>query len=163
MYFAFLGYYTMALIPPALIGILTVFWLGHDDVNMQIFFSIFNIVWATIFMEAWKQNCSTLAFQWGTINMEQFEEARPQYYGVLGVNKITGRLEPSYPKYKRSLKFYCVSLPVVLFCLFLAFLVMLGYFWLQVRTWLFSCWFSRQISNISGWSSADTTTSSFST
>ena len=44
------------------------------------------------------------SYRWGTLNMEVFEEARPEYHGVMGVNKITGRLEPQYPKYKRALK-----------------------------------------------------------
>lgn len=87
MYFAFLGFYTMALLPPALIGILSIF-LGHDNVNMMVFFSIFNLVWATVFLEAWKQNCATLAYKWGTINFEQFESPRPQYKGKLGKNKV---------------------------------------------------------------------------
>ena len=130
MYFAFLGFYTMALIPPALIGVFPTF-MGQDNVNTMIFFSIFNLVWATVFLEAWKQNCATLAFSWGTVNTEQFEEARAPYYGTIQKNPITDRLEPHYPKHKRMLKFYCVSVPVVLFCLFLAFLVMLFYFWLQ--------------------------------
>lgn len=29
------------------------------------------------------------------------------------------------------MKFYCISLPIVIICLFLAFLVMLKYFWMQ--------------------------------
>ena len=76
---------------------------------------------------------SALAYSWGTLGSEQFEEARPEFYGVLGRNKVTDRLEPEYPKWKRMAKFYCVSLPVVFFCLYLGFLVMLLYFYLQEK------------------------------
>ncbi len=130
MYFAFLGFYTMALIPPAVIGSICTFY-GRDNVNTQIFFSMFNLVWATVFLEAWKQNCATLAYKWGTINSQQFEEARAEYSGELKKNEVTDRLEPHYPPSQRMVKFYCVSVPLVLLCLFFAFLVMLFYFWLQ--------------------------------
>lgn len=136
MYFAFLGFYTMALIPPASICFFAEF-SSYDNVSIMIFFSAFNLVWATVFLEAWKRNCSTLAYKWGTIHTEHFEEARPEYHGHLGVNKITGRLEPQYPKYKRMLKFYGVSVPIVIICLFIAFGVMLAYFWLQEGADLF--------------------------
>lgn len=132
MYFAFLGYYTMALIPPAFIGVISEFMrqsYGSELDSTTIFFCIFNLVWATIFLEAWKRNCSTLAYKWGTIKMEHYEEARPEYYGTLSRNKITGRLEPKYPKWKRVLRFYGVSIPVVSLCLVVTFYVMLVYFW----------------------------------
>ena len=133
MYFAFLGFYTMALIPPALIGGLSELARRTYglDLDLIVFFSIFNLVWATIFLEAWKRNCATLSYKWGTIRTEHFEEARPEYYGELSRNKVTDRLEPKYPKWKRVLKFYGVSIPVVILCLFVAFWVMLGYFWLE--------------------------------
>ena len=41
---------------------------------------------------------------------------------------MTGRLEPKYPKWKRSVKFYGVSVPVVFLCLVIAFIIMLYYF-----------------------------------
>ena len=132
MYFSFLGFYTMALIPPAFIGLMSYFLsTGPGYTTVFVFFSVFNLVWATIFLEGWKRCCSTLAYTWGTINMERFEEARADYHGDLSVNKITQRLEPHYPKINRMAKYYLVSLPLVCFCLWVAFMVMLGYFWLQ--------------------------------
>ncbi len=134
MYFAFLGFYTMALVPPALIGVISYLVSGSQpsqSMDLLIFFCIFNLIWATLFLESWKRHCATLAYKWGTIRSEPFEEARPAYHGTLGVNQVTGRLEPRYPKWKRAVKFYCVSVPVVLACLSVAFLVMLWYFWLE--------------------------------
>ena len=119
MYFSFLGFYTMALVPPAAMGLFSKIFT-QSDMDLVIFFSFFNLIWATIFLESWKRNCATLAYEWGTINMEPFSKARASYYGELGINPVTGRLEPQYPKWKRTLKFYAVSLPVVLFCLYCA-------------------------------------------
>lgn len=132
MYFAFLGFYTMALIPPAAAGFMCSL-ASFDSVTVRLFFAVFNLVWATVFLEAWKRHCSTLAYKWGTIRTEKFEEARAAYHGELSTNKVTGRLEPKYPKWKRMVKFYCVSLPVVIFCLQLAFVVMLIYFWWEQK------------------------------
>ena len=119
MYFSFLGYYTLALLPPATIGLVSKL-LTESDLDLLIFFSFFNLIWATIFLESWKRNCATLAYQWGTINMEPFSKARAAYYGELGVNPVTGILEPQYPNWKRLVKLYTVSLPVVIVCLCLA-------------------------------------------
>jgi anoctamin-10 len=121
----------MALIPPAFIGVVSAYMKssgGLSEVTI-IFFCIFNLVWATIFLEVWKRNCATWTYKWGSIRTERYEEARPQYYGVLSHNKVTGRLEPKYPKWKRTLKFYGGSLPVVFLCLLVAFYIMLVNFW----------------------------------
>ena len=122
MYFSFLGMYTMCLIPPAFIGTFTAFF-SWDSISLQLFFSVFNLVWAMVFLESWKRHCATLAYSWGTINTVKFEEARAEYYGVMSVNKVTGRREPKYPKWKRVAKYYCVSLPVIAVWLYAAFQV----------------------------------------
>lgn len=133
MYFAFLGYYTMFLGPPALFGLFCLLPIPSlfEAVPFVPLFSVFNLVWVTIFLESWKRNCAQLAYKWGTINSEPFEEARAAYYGRLAKNLVTGRLEPDYSKVKRLLIFYCISVPIVLFVLFLAFLIMLAYFWME--------------------------------
>lgn len=130
MYFSFLGFYTMALVPPAAVGLFSKIFT-QSDLDLVIFFSFFNLIWATIFLESWKRNCATLAYQWGTVNMEPFSKARASYYGELGINPVTGRLEPQYPKWKRTLKLYTVSLPVVMLCLYGAVEVMLVYFYFE--------------------------------
>ena len=130
MYFSFLGIYTAALVPPALLGFI-VYITSFSNVTGRIVVAVFNLVWATVFLEVWKRQAATLAYNWGTIHTEKFEEARAAYHGELGMNKITGRLEPKYPKWKRALKFYGCSVPAVLFCLYVAFAVMLVYFWIE--------------------------------
>jgi len=74
MYFAFLGYYTFFLAPPAVLGVITNFYVSDSNRELSIIiFCIFNLVWATIFLESWKRRTSELAYEWGTINTEHFE------------------------------------------------------------------------------------------
>ncbi|XP_077868083.1 anoctamin-10-like [Saccoglossus kowalevskii] len=133
LYFAFLGYYTMSLIVPALFGLFYYVYHSFLDKKETNFtaFAIFNLVWSTLFLEAWKRKCAAITYHWGTYGMVKFEEPRPNFVGTVGRNRITNRVELTYPKWKRSLKKYLVSLPVILMFLFIAIVVMLGYFWFE--------------------------------
>ena len=124
--------YTIALIPPALIGIIYFISYWHS-VYREAIFAVFNLVWSTIFLEAWKRYCSELCFQWGTTHsvVSKFEEPRPEYFGTIGKNLVTGKTEPVYPKWRRVLRLYCVSVPVTAVFLFVVFCVMLIYFSMQ--------------------------------
>nr|KAG5712249.1 hypothetical protein BaRGS_014599 [Batillaria attramentaria] len=132
LYFAFLGLYTISLIPPALIGVIY-FITSWRSVYREAIFAIFNLVWSTIFLEGWKRYCAELSYTWGTIDTvsSKFEEPRANYHGSLGRNPVTGKPEPVYPKWKRLARFYCVTVPVISFCLAVAFGIMLFYFWMQ--------------------------------
>ncbi|XP_062589609.1 anoctamin-10-like isoform X2 [Saccostrea cucullata] len=129
LYFAFLGYYTIALIPPAFIGIIY-FITSWQSMYREAIFAVFNLIWATIFLEVWKRYCSELSYRWGTIDMvsSRYDEPRANYYGTLGENPVTGKPEPVYPKWKRNVRFYCVTVPVISLALAIAFYLMLVYF-----------------------------------
>lgn len=132
MYFAFLGFYTVALIPPAVIGIL--YWItSWQNLYREAIFAVFNLVWATLFLEAWKRYCSELAFKWGSLDFvsTRFEEPRANYFGRMGQNPVTGKPEPVFPKSQRLFRFYGITVPVLFLCLAVAFYIMLGYFGLQ--------------------------------
>lgn len=62
-----------------------------------------------------------------------FEEPRPGFHGVLGINPITGREEPLYSSFKRQLRIYLISLPFVCLCLYFSLYVMMIYF--DLETW----------------------------
>lgn len=124
IYFAFLGFYTIALIIPAFVGI-TQFCLTLTDKHEFTFFAFFNLVWVTLFLEAWKRHCNELAYIWGTIRTESLREPRPSYYGKMKLSPVTGRYEPRYPEWKMMAKTYGVSFPIVFLCLVLAFIIML--------------------------------------
>lgn len=47
LYFIFLGYYTSALVPPMILGLMEAF-IPHTT---TVFFCIFNVLWVTLFLE----------------------------------------------------------------------------------------------------------------
>ncbi|XP_060060838.1 anoctamin-10 isoform X1 [Erinaceus europaeus] len=131
LYFGFLEYFTFALIPMAVIG-LPYHLFVWEDYDRYVLLASFNLLWSTVILEVWKRGCASMTYRWGTLVMKrQFEEPRPGYHGVLGVNAVTGREEPLYPSYKRQLRVYLVSLPFVCLCLYLSLYVMMIYFRLE--------------------------------
>lgn len=127
LYFIFIGFYTTALIPPMILGLLELF----IPQTTTVFFCVFNVLWVTLFLEVWKRKSSEYAFQWGTIGMTSLDEPRSEFRGEMGIDEITGRYQPKYPRWKTSAKMYCVSLPIVFLCLVAAFFVMLVSFYLE--------------------------------
>lgn len=89
----------------------------------------------------------------------------PKLKGTLETSAVTGRLEPTYPRWKRNMFRYFVSVPIIAACLFFVFIVMILSFQIQVRdifctfrwtktywiwnTWL-NTWFIRPIICLSG-------------
>ncbi|XP_066547474.1 anoctamin-10 [Amia ocellicauda] len=131
IYFGFLEYFTFALLPMALIGI-PYYLFAWEDYDKYVLFASFNLVWSTVILEVWKRSCAWLAYNWGTlIRKKDFEEPRPGFHGVLGLNPVTGREEPTYSSMKRQLRIYLVSVPFVLLCLYFSLYVMMIYFSLE--------------------------------
>ncbi|XP_077158820.1 anoctamin-10 isoform X2 [Paroedura picta] len=136
-YFAFLEYFTFALIPMAVIGI-PYYFFAWEDYDKYVIFATFNLLWSTVILEVWKRCCAVMAYRWGTLMMKrQFEEPRPGFHGVLGINPVTGREEPVYSSFKRQLRIYLVSLPFVCLCLYIALYVMMIYFDLEEQAYLY--------------------------
>ncbi|MBW03518.1 Anoctamin-10, partial [Eschrichtius robustus] len=128
LYFGFLEYFTFALIPVAVLG-LPYYLFVWENYDKYVVFASFNLIWSTVILEVWKRGCASMTYRWGTLVMKrQFEEPRPGYHGVLGINSVTGREEPLYPSYKRQLRIYLVSLPFVCLCLYSSLFVMMIYF-----------------------------------
>ncbi|XP_037985990.1 anoctamin-10 isoform X2 [Motacilla alba alba] len=131
LYFGFLEYFTFALIPMAVIGI-PYYMFAWEDYDKYVMFATFNLLWSTVILEVWKRICAILTYRWGTLLMKrQFEEPRPGFHGVLGINPVTGREEPVYSSIKRQLRIYLVSLPFVCLCLYFSLYVMMIYFDLE--------------------------------
>ncbi|XP_048955717.1 anoctamin-10 isoform X3 [Canis lupus baileyi] len=136
LYFGFLEYFTVALIPMAVIG-LPYYLFVWEDYDKYVIFASFNLIWSTVILEVWKRGCANMTYRWGTLVMKrQFEEPRPGFHGVLGINPITSREEPLYPSYKRQLRIYLVSLPFVCLCLYFSLYVMMIYF--DMEAWALS-------------------------
>ncbi|KAM6450827.1 anoctamin-10 isoform 1-T3 [Liasis olivaceus] len=136
-YFAFLEYITFALIPMAIIGI-PYYVFDWEDYDKYVLFAAFNLLWSTVILELWKRCCAVMAYRWGTLMMKrQFEEPRPGFHGVLGINPVTGREEPIYSSFRRKLRIYFVSVPFVCLCLYLSLHIMMIYFDLEFQARLY--------------------------
>ncbi|KAM8874602.1 anoctamin-8 isoform 3-T3 [Spinachia spinachia] len=136
MYFAWLGFYTTSMLYPAVIGFVLWMLTESDQTSRDIccvVFALFNVVWATLFLERWKRRGAELAFKWGTLDtpLESLEEPRPQFRGVKRCSPITGCEEFHYPPWRRRVFRWLVSLPICILCLCFVFLVMLICFELQ--------------------------------
>lgn len=92
-YFAWLGHYTCALGVPATFG--TILWASLYDRSQvaqdigHVIFSLFNVVWASLYLEAWRRYSVQLAFQWGTLSTppELLEPPRPLYKVNIAAHK----------------------------------------------------------------------------
>ncbi|CAB1323848.1 unnamed protein product [Coregonus sp. 'balchen'] len=126
MYFAWLGFYTTSMLYPAVIG------FTSRDICCVVF-ALFNVVWATLFLERWKRRGAELAYKWGTLDTpnESLEEPRPQFRGVKRCSPITGCEEFYYAPWRRRVFRWLVSLPICMLCLCFVFLAMLLCFELQ--------------------------------
>uniref|UniRef100_A0AAR2JVY6 Anoctamin n=1 Tax=Pygocentrus nattereri TaxID=42514 RepID=A0AAR2JVY6_PYGNA len=136
MYFAWLGFYTTSMLYPAVIGFVLWMLTESDQTSRDIccvVFALFNVVWATLFLERWKRRGAELAYKWGTLDTpaESLEEPRPQFRGVKRCSPVTGCEEFYYPPWRRRLFRWLVSFPVCILCLCFVFLAMLICFELQ--------------------------------
>lgn len=151
-YFSFLDFYTWSLLTPAILGLTISYFSGevkkemvdsvsgskviiNDDdsgpmISGHMLQAMFSMIWSTVFMELWKRRSSSLSYRWGTMNLaERFAEPRPNFHGDLGVNPVTGRVEPLFPEWKRDLRMVLVSVPVVGLFLGLVVLGMMCFYW----------------------------------
>ncbi|CAN0395161.1 unnamed protein product [Lampetra fluviatilis] len=136
VYFAWLGFYTSAMFYPAFFGLLLWLCTTSDQTSQDIScvaFSLFNVVWATLFLEGWKRHSAELSHRWGTLDSLPglLEEPRPQFCGRRRISPITGLEEFYYPPWRRRMFRYLVSIPLCLLSLSAVFLAMFACFELQ--------------------------------
>ncbi|KAM9732347.1 anoctamin-8 isoform 2-T2 [Dama dama] len=108
MYFAWLGFYTSAMVYPAVFGSVLYTFTEADQTSRDVscvVFALFNVVWSTLFLEEWKRRGAELAYKWGTLDSpgEAVEEPRPQFRGVRRISPVTQAEEFYYPPWKRLL------------------------------------------------------------
>ncbi|XP_018594759.1 anoctamin-10 isoform X1 [Scleropages formosus] len=145
-YFSFLDFYTWALVPPAILGVvLTLFPFasgtaakasggeGKEEepglpVSGLMVQAMFSMLWSTLVMELWKRRTAALSYRWGTpLLNERYAEPRPGYTGPMGRNPITGRPEPRFSEWEHKLR-VGLSVPVVGFFLGLVALGMAAFY-----------------------------------
>ena len=115
-YFAFLGFYTLWLLVPTVLGaVLFVSQLSHTSLDSPLvpFFCVLMSLWASFFIEYWRRRQAVLSNRWGTWQLAAHDEElmRPEYRGALKRHDVTGELTREYPLRKRVKK---VSVAVLL-------------------------------------------------
>ncbi|XP_027127904.1 anoctamin-10 isoform X2 [Larimichthys crocea] len=151
-YFSFLDFYTWSLLPPAILGLTIAYFSGEVQKDMDesvsgsqveavdsdsgpavgghMIQAVFSMIWSTVVMEMWKRRSASLSYRWGTLHLaERFAEPRPGFHGEVGVNPVTGRVEPLFPEWQRELRMALVSVPVVGLFLGMVVLGMLCFYW----------------------------------
>uniref|UniRef100_H2YH01 Anoctamin n=1 Tax=Ciona savignyi TaxID=51511 RepID=H2YH01_CIOSA len=132
IYFAFLNFYTIALVPLVMLGLMH--WgLGlRTDIGGKVddnwVLSVIHVLWSAAFLEMWKRKSTEYSYKWGTLGTKVWEEPRTGFRGPLGLNEVTQRQEPVYPSWKRNLRILLISCPVVVLCVTLAVCLMFYYF-----------------------------------
>ena len=88
LYFEWLGLYTRSLVSPAIVGgaVYAVqqangFESPNDVGLLLVAYAIFLALWASVFVEMWKNREVELSFQWGTENVEEEEEVLKEFEG----------------------------------------------------------------------------------
>ncbi len=112
IYFAFLEYYTFALVPLVLL----VFFfslINVDELWNNLIFALINVLWGTVFLEFWKRNCATLTHRWGTLKQSLGNCANAKGFIFCSFRSLLSTISFSYLQH--CLSFF--SFPAHLFVL----------------------------------------------
>uniref|UniRef100_A0A914V0A2 Anoctamin n=1 Tax=Plectus sambesii TaxID=2011161 RepID=A0A914V0A2_9BILA len=75
------------------------------DTKYSSVFSLLICLWGALFLEIWKRNRHTLAYEWDCEEYNYSEPDRPEFYGTKKQpNPVTGELEWTYPQLERLRK-----------------------------------------------------------
>lgn len=105
LYFSFMGQYTIALIIPAIFGIVAqlIVWSTNNWSHPVIpFYSLFISLWTIFFLELWKRKQKDLSLKWGTQYFEEEEPDRPEYKGKQILSYIDGKPTLYFPPHKKN-------------------------------------------------------------
>jgi hypothetical protein len=92
LYFAWMDHFTTWLCIPGFFGLgLAIYHyvdyftpdLSIDNSPFAPLFGLLVTLWGALFCQFWKQRCTTLACYWGTLDEEEEEHVRPEFYGTL--------------------------------------------------------------------------------
>jgi len=112
-YFAFLQKYFMSLLPPAVIGLLALFF----DKRFSIFYGIFVVLWSIFFIILWNRHAEQLAILWNVNNCSTTEKIRPEFRPQKMIkDKVSGDYVPYYPNWKRWVKRVLLTYPFIILC-----------------------------------------------
>jgi len=100
LYFAFLGHYTIWLVPLAAVGIALAVW---DCIQLTLssalmpYYCVFVAFWSVLLLEYWKRAEARHAMEWGMVGFEEQERDRPEFHGEEITSYIDGRPMLHFP------------------------------------------------------------------
>ena len=98
-YFAWLEFYTRALIVPAIFGLVVQclnFAEGKTPSVLLIIYGATISVWSTVFCEFWNRRNSFLNLWWGTSNYRDQEQERPAFRGIARRSPVDDEFEVAH-------------------------------------------------------------------
>ncbi|KAJ1976934.1 hypothetical protein H4R34_003792, partial [Dimargaris verticillata] len=109
IYFAFLQFYFLWLLVPAVVGVGYYALGGYYSAS----FAVFILAWSIAFTETWDRRQRDIATFWGTRNLATVEEVHP-YFRPQGYTQdsVTGEMVAYYPVWRRWLR-RCVTVPLM--------------------------------------------------
>eukprot|EP01135_Chromosphaera_perkinsii_P000889 Nk52_evm52s152 gene=Nk52_evmTU52s152 len=117
-YFAYLNFYFLWLMGPAILGLI-VYFFGDGAYSLP--YSLFITIWMLLFQRFWERQENELALLW-KVNDYDSKDKRPQFYGDrLVKSAVTGDMKSYYPRYKRFLK------RLILFPMFIGWILLLTF------------------------------------
>ena len=153
LYFAWLGFYTFALIVPLGLGlgmygieIIRGYVDVEDGYDWYLYgYYIFIVCWAEIYRACWARENLAINLMWGTRGFEKTEATRPEFRPeALERSFVTNEHEPTYPEWKRrffSLVSYSVIVWVVVLDLVFIGSIFLGeYILITYYPWMDKWW-----------------------
>ncbi|KAL7532498.1 hypothetical protein ACHAXR_004666, partial [Thalassiosira sp. AJA248-18] len=128
-YFAWLQHCSFHLLYLSVVGlILFIYQLVTDNWELHPWFSFLIMIWSFVVMVTWRRRSNALAYQWGTLDYQEEEVARPEFKGTeYHVCPITNTYIPYYPPWKRWLKM-CISIPLTVGFTFVTLLLILIFY-----------------------------------
>ncbi|KAG8999024.1 hypothetical protein FRB90_012179 [Tulasnella sp. 427] len=106
LYFAFLSFYTKALIVPVGLGLVS-FWLGKP---FNPYYSASVCTWSVIFVEWWRLKQRSISIHWGSFGSDKVQLRRSQFKGANDSNDEHD--DTAFPWWKREGRIVA-SLPVI--------------------------------------------------
>ena len=114
LYFAWLGFYGVALIVPSLVAGANYLYISLEDISPEskgfhptlYVMAVFLVIWAACYKEEWDREQQICAVKWGTLGLEDAEPDRPQFVGdekeKRRISPITNQKETYFPPEKRA-------------------------------------------------------------
>ena len=141
MYFNFLSFYTLYLLPLAFLGVIAQIVIDYASLmvsnGMKMAFSFLIIIWSTIFIEFWKRKESLFAVQYGQTDAEETEAERPSFKGKYIRSIHNDDINVLYySKFKKSLKLmFAYFITLLILTSVVTIVILLLYF----KEYLYSC------------------------